>query len=382
MAVSLDLLRAAVQPIIALTEDEIAFEVEGVHLSLRPMTPKEELAVQRVLTDVSDTEDEDEQFNVMEYFTQFRVETLSYAIVEINGIDLRNETTIATGETTPDGKPIRVAKNIALRGIVEKWPRQVVTLAFTKYGEVVRRSTARVEKFIDKNESDLDSEIERLETRLKQLQQERASRALGNPAIGKEALDNFIQQGEEYDKKQAATLLSGIEEVAPVRDEAIETPTPEPPPAPPAPPEPPAPAAPIPPPPTTPRRSVIPPMMPPPVPETGAPPPTGAVSTLDEFMSSFGGSDDDVAAEEQRLLVARNTRQPTAAPRSTPQVVPDDPRDSLSRAQPAGMIGDVEAYRLPTETLSERGRSAPPTPTLPVNPAPSTGNPNFRPPKR
>lgn len=397
VAVSLDLLRAAVQPIAALTSDEIAFDVEGVHLVLRPMTPKEEMAVQRVLTEVPEGQDAEAEFNVMEYFTQFRVEVLSYAIVEINGIDLRNETTISTGEATPDGKPIRVLKNVALRGIVEKWPRQVVTLAFSKYGDIVRQVTAKVEKFIAKNDTDLDVEIERLEARLKQLRMERASRAAGNPMISKEVLENFIGQGEVYDKLQASSILSGgdpepsppasvsegqtyelEEEVEPIivlASEPEPNPGPEPNPIP-SPPKPPS----------KPRQSVIPPVMPPPTSEPSTAPP--APSTLDEFMSSFGGSDDELAAEEARLRAARLARQHHAAASrdaATHIGVPtpgDDLRDPLSRAKPVGKIGDLDAYRLPTETLSDRGRSAPAMPTTPVNPPASTGNPNFRPPKR
>jgi hypothetical protein len=97
--------------------------------------------------------------------------------------------------------------------------------------------------------------------------------------------------------------------------------------------------------------------------------------------SSFGGEDlDAIAAEEERILLAR---QKSAQSRGTPSA--PSPKDPLSQAKPVGTVQGMEAYRLPTETISERGRKNTPSNAGggAVNPAPAdTRNPNFRPPKR
>jgi hypothetical protein len=110
------------------------------------------------------------------------------------------------------------------------------------------------------------------------------------------------------------------------------------------------------------------------------------MSSFDEAVaspSSFGGEDlDALAAEEERILLAR---QKSAQSRGTPST--PSPKDPLSQAKPVpAPVQGMEAYRLPTETISERGRKN----TTPnagggasVNPPPTdTRNPNFRPPKR
>jgi hypothetical protein len=97
-----------------------------------------------------------------------------------------------------------------------------------------------------------------------------------------------------------------------------------------------------------------------------SPPPVTApapVATLDDFISSFGH---DEVAEEQRIA----TREP---------------RDLLSQAKPVGKVGDMDVYRLPAETISDRGRAPAHRPSMPQPDQPpqqGSVNPNFRPPKR
>ena len=76
-------------------------------------------------------------------------------------------------------------------------------------------------------------------------------------------------------------------------------------------------------------------------------------------------------------------RQKSAQSRGTPSA---PAKDMLSQAKPVGTVQGMDAYRLPTETISERGRKAAPSTQTgggSVNPAPAdTRNPKFSPPKR
>lgn len=92
-------------------------------------------------------------------------------------------------------------------------------------------------------------------------------------------------------------------------------------------------------------------------------------------MSSFGDGDDpEVAAgEELRIMEAR--RQAALARHAAEQ----EPRDPLREAVQVGDVGGVEAYRLPKEEMSPRGRTHQPVKNTETEGVPSTENPNFKP---
>ena len=398
--ISLDLLREAMQPLIEVGKDEIEFDAFGTTVALRPLLPKEEVLVQRAAAIVveqnrrfeeslrektggEDTAETDSmtRASALDYFDRFRVEVISHALVQVGDLDLRGVDFVATGETLPNGNPVKVAKPVALRPLVENWSRAMISLVFAKYGELMDTLNKTADEVVEDTPADLDSEIERLETRLAEAKLERAKRAGGDPSITAEQIENFIGLGNNMEEgaKRAAALPSAREVQQQLRKAGQREAAPTPAPSQPAQPRQ-----------TAPRQSVLPPTVPPPTPEPvpvkySLPPEPPAPSAFDEAVSSpssFGGEDlDALAAEEERILLAR---QKSAQSRGTPSAPVKDP---LSQAKPAGTVQGMEAYRLPTETISERGRKAPP-PTQAagggsVNPAPAdTRNPNFRPPKR
>lgn len=390
--ISLDLLREAMQPLIEVGKDEIEFDAFGTLVALRPLLPKEEVLVQRAAAIVveqnrrfeeslreqtggEETAETDSmtRASALDYFDRFRVEVIAHALVQVGGLDLRGVEFVATGETLPNGNPVKVAKPVALRPLVENWSRAMISFVFAKYGELMDRLNKTADEAVEDNPADLDAEISRLEERLADAKAERAKRAGGDPGITSEQIENFIGLGASMEEgaKQAAALPSAREINQQLRGKAEQERAPQP-----------APKA-------APRQSVLPPTVPPPTPDPvpvkySLPPEPPAPSAFDEAVaapSSFGGDDlDALAAEEERILLAR---QKSAQSRGTPSA--PAPKDSLSQAKPVGTVQGMEAYRLPTETISERGRKgAPPAaPSTGVNPAPAdTRNPNFRPPKR
>jgi len=364
LMVSLDLLRNALKPISKVGQDELSFEIQGVRLVLRPLTQKEEIAAQKILAPDEGLPDGD-QFTALEFFTKFRVEVLAYSIVEVNGLDLRDSPKVETGEATPSGIPIKVEKHVAIRELVESWPRQLLTFAFSKYGELAQRVTEQLDSYLEKNESDLDTEIARLEARLEDVRKQRISRAAGNAGISQEALMDLIQKSndDEIARAQAVTIGDAVSDR--VRARKVEEPKEEPPPR-----QEPQPELTPP-----PRKSVIPTSVPPPTSDQNFPP-QQEVTSFGDFLSSFGGDDlDSVAAEERRILESRSSR--AAMPKSPPPV--QEPVDPIAQARPAGKVGNVDAFRLPTEVISERGRGVPSS--NPVQGQTSV-NPNFRSPKR
>ena len=99
------------------------------------------------------------------------------------------------------------------------------------------------------------------------------------------------------------------------------------------------------------RQPVIPPSSPPPT-KTGWAQPQ-ATSVPGEIRSSFEDGEDPevVAAEEARIMEARKHAMKARQD--------EESRDPLSRATPAGTVDGVEAYRLPSEEVSPRGKTKP-----------------------
>ena len=394
--ISLDLLREAMQPLIEVGKDEIEFDAYGTTVALRPLLPKEEVLVQRASalvveqnrrfeeslreqTGGEDTAETDSmtRASALDYFDRFRVEIISYALVQVGALDLRGVEFIATGETLPNGNIVKVAKPVAVRPLVENWSRAMISLVFAKYGELMNTLNKTADEVVEDAPADLDAEIERLEARLTESKLERAKRAGGDPSITAEQIENFVGLGSNMEEgaKRAAALPSARDLSQQLREAEQQEAAP-------------APSQPRPR-PSGPRQSVLPPTVPPPTPEPvpvkySLPPEPPAPSAFDEAVSStssFGGEDlDSLAAEEERILMAR---QKSAQSRGTPSA---PAKDMLSQAKPVGTVQGMDAYRLPTETISERGRKAAPSTQTgggSVNPAPAdTRNPKFSPPKR
>ena len=181
---NLDLLREAMQPLAEVGKDEIEFDAYGVTLALRPLLPKEEVLVQRAAAVVVEQnkrfeasireqsgEDSSEaesmtRASVLDYFDRFRTSVISFALVQVGDLDLRGVEFLATGETLPNGNPVKVPKQVAIGQLVETWSRPMISLVFAKYGELMDRLNKEAGETVEDEPSDLDAEIERLEERL------------------------------------------------------------------------------------------------------------------------------------------------------------------------------------------------------------------------
>lgn len=373
-------LKQAFEPLSQVGRDEKTFDVEGTTLTLRPLLPMEEVQVQRFAASVLDeiqgqeglsNQDQMSRAAAMDYFDRFRIEVIAYSVVQVNDTDLREVERIPTGEVLDNGTPVQVPRTIAMRGIVQTWSRAMITVCFAKYGDLVQGIADRADKLVSQSLADLDAEIERSEKRLEELKADRETRAKGDPSVTAMQITQLVQAGNEMqaDLKRAAAK-------AEAERMAAQAPAPE-------------------------RKSVIPSVSPPPstpsysMPpqeEEGFPPPAAAGAPLEDIRSSFEDGEDEeiMAAEEARIMEAQRrakaaSRQKVAEPTPPPQPTEPTPpardlRDPLSQAQPAGSIEGVDAYRLPAEEMSPRGRKgkgkgkkgSPP-------PADTTLNPHFKP---
>jgi hypothetical protein len=367
-------LRQALAPLTKFGQDEMDFEVDSgegaVRVYLRPLLPREEIDCQRkardILLQAKEESDGDDvsRAAAIEYFDRFRIEVISYALVQVGEQDFREVKFVETEETLPNGTPVRVPLHQALRDLIsEEWSRGMITICWSKYGDLMTKIAQRAEKVAEQTLADLDSEILRLSDKLTKLKVEREDRAKGDPSVTmdqirtitnlgqalEEEVEDAIQQAQA-DRDFRRTLEKEDEE-----EEFFETPS-HPAPSPQAPPA---------------RKPVIPPVV---------PPPTAKPPQREQFPSSFGDPDDldSLLLQEQeaaRILEAqRRSREASSSPIG---------RD-MSRAEPAGQVTapsgqTLEAYRLPSETISSRGHKEAPKREAPVR---GNHNPNFIPPRK
>jgi hypothetical protein len=344
----LNALKEALKPLASYGRDEMTFQVGGMDVTIRPLLPMEEVAVQRYAASVLDeiqsqegltNEDQMSRAAALDYFDRFRIEIVANSIVQVNNLDLRNVKTLPTGEVLENGVAVQIPRNLAMREIVMEWSRATITICFQRYGDLVQKIADAAEKIALTTLPDLEAEIERVERRLESLKQDREERAKGDPSVTTQQITKLVQAGKQLQEEAEMAVVQARAQAA--------RGTPE-------------------------RKSVVPPTSPPPTsgPPTSGPPTykttkvqEAAPANPSEFQSSFG---DDVASEEARIRAARAAA--AAAQR-------EEPVDTLREAKPAGSVGGVDAYRLPSESLSPRGRSGSSEESDPVD---STKNPNFR----
>lgn len=168
-------LKATLQPIRSVGEVEERFMIRDIEVCMRVLSPKEELEIQRwaqqnIIT-ASEAERENDNSLAVEYLNRFKLGCVARSVVEINGVDLRNEEFVTTGEVLANGKPVKVKRVEAIVELIEGWPRPLLTAVFRKFNEIMERCELQSDKSIEFNPPDIDSEIQQLLSRLQTLEE-------------------------------------------------------------------------------------------------------------------------------------------------------------------------------------------------------------------
>lgn len=417
MQLTLHDLAQALAPIEQIGKGEITFDVNGTSITLRRLLPEEENEVQKFAM----SKDGAENTIALDYMERFKLGLLSYALVAIGNLDLRDAAYVETGEVLGNGKPVKLPRHLALRQMLALWASPLRLAMFRKYVELLNQVEKQAEAAIEFDEEELDDEIERLESRLSDLKERRET--------DKESKQSDID-------KMTRTIAEGnvnpLEVVGAAPEPEPETPVqaPEPPVQAPAPTPPPQPVArpqtpvqtAIP----APRRSPIPQAMAPVAPQSApvqqpvrvqqqpapqAQPPqdqpqhyVAGMDVPDSFvdMSDSMSMDEAIQAENLRMFQQRQAAmyqqestpsvlsQVHQARRMPPHVAarqveesmgdPDADFSDESRYLPRGrMVDGVEAFQMtPPEEMSVRRAPMP----FPNKATPKSHNPHFQPPKK
>lgn len=360
---NLESLKKVMAPLTKFGQEELTFEVEGARVTLRPLLPREEIAAQQYAAAIlSDTQQEEgledtdsmPKALALRFYDHFLAAVIAYALVEIEGVSLRVEE-IETGDILENGVRVKIPKHVAVRKIInESWSRGMITITWSKYGDLMARIAKKADKVTEESMSEIDSEIDRVKKRLEDLEEEKGRRAKGDPGVTSKQITALVDAGKAMEQEVLEAVDKADADQRAARDfrraaqeKEVEPPIAE------------VPVA------APPRKPVIPRSSPPP----GGPPPV--------FVSSFSDPDepdqDELLREE---IEAENARQARlSAARQNEQ-----DGNSLAYAVPAGEIDGKQAYKLPPTTLSSRGGPPNTKGPMKLDPSPDVGkkNPNFR----
>lgn len=208
--INIQALEQALSGIEELGHAELEFQAGSTAITLRMLTPEEEMDVQRyarqATSDVPDNAPADEkELGMMLFLDRFKQQVLAYSIIQIDALDLRDVSSIATGEKTDSGKDIHIPKHEAVRNLVEKWKRPVLMSAFAKYGELTERVENDAESNIKYTPTERTAEIERLENRLAELKRAQAEEA---PPSANNRVARQVEAMVDLDKHQRETGTS------------------------------------------------------------------------------------------------------------------------------------------------------------------------------
>lgn len=380
MTLSIKDLQSIMAPLTELGRGEATFEVGGLSITIRTLTPEEEIATQRYARGALTDGDSNDQINALDYLDRFRAACLGHAIVQIGDTDFRGVTSIETGEKLPNGVAVRVKKHEALMQVMESWSRTMVTTLFQRFTSLMEKIESEVAKTLKYDDDHIDAEISRLEEKLTELKAMKAKRDTGKedprgalrdaaankppptPANPEPEAQKETWETARANRKsaEAPVVLEAPSDIP--RTLAVEDVAPAAAPAPEPKAEPKAEAAPA------PRKPLF----------GDRPKPREAPAApvdedpLKNVMSSLADtSDPDVIdAENRRLMAERMARK------TPPHVAA---REVAKAVEQAGSIEGVPVFRMPVQDLN------PDTAAKPVRQPPAVAksniNPNFRPAK-
>ncbi len=156
-------------PLTELGKGEATFEVDGLNITIRTLTPEEEISIQRHARGALTEGDANDQINGLDYLDRFRAGCLGHAIVQIGDLDFRGMTTVETGETLASGVTVKIKKHEAIMQVMETWSRPMVVAVFHRFTSLMERIESNVEKSLKYDDDHIESEIARLEEKLLEL---------------------------------------------------------------------------------------------------------------------------------------------------------------------------------------------------------------------
>ncbi len=177
MTLNLLQLKELMSPLAEICKKEKLVTLVGVDVTLRYLTPKQELEVQRLLPPV------EESTSALEFADVFRRETLARSIVQVSDLDLRDLVEVETGELLANGTPIKVSKEEAVVQIMDNWSKQLINKLFEHYGLLSEEIEKNLDESLKLNVDNAEVEKENLKERIESLDRSEKLAELENEEV-------------------------------------------------------------------------------------------------------------------------------------------------------------------------------------------------------
>lgn len=145
----------ATKELVKIGHSEKEVKIGDLSVVLRTLTPIEEAEIQRISTGMDNKDDE---VTTLEFVDLFRLTSLAYAIVEINGVNLRGQEYVETDELLPNGVKVKKKRTEVMSSILYKLSRTVLGVLFEGYVTLNKEAETEARKIIP--ESEIDNAIE------------------------------------------------------------------------------------------------------------------------------------------------------------------------------------------------------------------------------
>lgn len=175
MQIDFQALEQALAPIEQIGQAELTFDAGPTTITLRVLRPEEEVEAQKYAADVLRDQEETGDHQAVSYLDKLRLGFLSYSVVAIGDMDFRNVEYVDTGDKLPNGTSIKVTKAKAMRELLSRWSRPVLTAVFGQFHVLTAKAEAEAERLIEYEPSNIPAEIERLNKRVQELREMKES---------------------------------------------------------------------------------------------------------------------------------------------------------------------------------------------------------------
>lgn len=139
----------ATKELVKIGHSEREVKIGDFSIVLRTLTPIEESEIQRISTGLDNKEDE---VTTLEFVDLFRLTSLAYSIVEINGVNLRGQEFVETDELLPNGVKVKKKKTEVMTDILYKLSRTMLGVLFEGYVALNKQAEEEARKIIPEAE--------------------------------------------------------------------------------------------------------------------------------------------------------------------------------------------------------------------------------------
>lgn len=168
MQIDFAALEQALAPIEEIGQAEHTFQAGSTTITLRVLRPEEEVEATKYAMSAFDGSDEGDH-QAVDYLDRLRIGFLSYSVVAVGSQDFRDLDFVTTGETLPNGVPVKIPRVEGMRRLLRRWSRPVLTSVFGHFHHLTAKAEAEAEQMVEYEPSNIPAEIERLEKKISDL---------------------------------------------------------------------------------------------------------------------------------------------------------------------------------------------------------------------